>query len=76
MNHNQFDKTERRGVSDKDLKGALNDVLLAPSENRTSTNTELEARHRLDRRSRKMGCPPTAISIWTLSHTKEPDQPV
>ena len=55
MNRNQFDKTERRDVSDKDLKDALKGVLLAPrgkarSRNREPTKAELEARHRLDRK--------------------------
>ena len=58
MNRNQFDKTERRDVSDKDLKDALKNVLLAPrgkvrSENREPTKEELVERYRLDRRSRK-----------------------
>ena len=58
MNRNQFDKTERRDVSDKDLKDALKGVLLGPrgktrSENREPTKKELGARYRLDRRSRK-----------------------
>ena len=56
MNRNQFDKTERRDASDKDLKDALKDVLLAPrgktrSRNREPTKVELEARHRLDRKA-------------------------
>ena len=55
MNRNQFDKTERRDVSDKDLKDALKGVLLAPrgkarSENREPAKAELEARYRLDRK--------------------------
>ena len=55
MNRNQFDKTQRRDVSDKDVKDALKSVLLAPrgkarSENREPTKAELEARYRLDRK--------------------------
>ena len=55
INRNQFDKTERRDVSDKDLKDALKGVLLAPrgkarSRNREPTKAELEARQRLDRK--------------------------
>ena len=57
MNRNQFDKTDRRDVSDKDLKDALKGVLLAPrgkarSENRQPTKEELAERYSLDRRSR------------------------
>ena len=57
MNRNQFDKTERRDVSDKDVKDALKGVLLAPrgkagSRNREPTKAELDAGHRLDRRSK------------------------
>ena len=55
MNRNQFDKTDRRVVTDKDLKDALKDVLLAPrgkerSENREPTREELGRRYRLGRR--------------------------
>ena len=55
MNRNQFDKTERRDVSHKDVKDALKGVLLAPrgkarSENREPKKAELEARYRLDRK--------------------------
>lgn len=53
MNRNQFDKTERRDVSEDDFEAALEAVFLAPkgkvrSENRTPTNAELEERWRLD----------------------------
>ena len=58
MNRNQFAKTERREVGKRDLLDALKGVLLAPrgktrSENREPTKTELEARHRLDRRAER-----------------------
>ena len=58
MNRDEFDKTERRDVSDEDLKDALKGVLLAPrgkarSENRQPTKEELAERYRLDRRSRE-----------------------
>ena len=54
MNRNQFDKTERREVSKRDLLDALKGVLLAPrgkarSKNREPTKADLEARYRLDR---------------------------
>ena len=47
MNRSEFDKTERRDVSDSDLKDPLKDVLLPPrgktrSENREPTKAELE----------------------------------
>lgn len=57
MNKDEFDKTERHNVSDKDLKDALKDVLLAPrtkvrSQNREPGKDELEKRFRLDRRNK------------------------
>ena len=58
MNRDEFEKTERRDVSDDDLKDVLKGVLLAPrgkarSENRQPSEDELAKRYRLDRRSRK-----------------------
>lgn len=55
MNRNQFDKTERREVSEDDFDAALEAVFLAPkgkvrSENRRPTNAELEEKWRLDRK--------------------------
>ena len=55
MNKRQFDRTERRDVSQKDVLDALESVLLAPrtgvrSENREPTKAELSTRYRLDRR--------------------------
>ena len=54
----EFDRTGRRGVSDKDLNDALKGVLLAPrgtarSENRQPSKEELAKRYRLDRHSRR-----------------------
>ena len=56
MNRKQFDKTECREVSKGPFFDAPKDVLLAPrgkarSVNREPTKAELNARHRLDRKS-------------------------
>ena len=58
MNRDEFAKTDRREVSDEDVKDALKGVLLAPrgkarSENRQPSKEELAKRYRLDRRSRR-----------------------
>ena len=42
MNRNQFDKTERRDVSDKDLKDAFKGVLLATGQLRILLHNSLE----------------------------------
>lgn len=57
MNRHEFDKTERREVTQQEFEDALEAVLLAPkskvkSENREPTKAELNAKWRLDRRPR------------------------
>ena len=57
MNRNQFDKTERREVTEDDFEAALRTVFLGPrssikSENRELTKAEIEARWCLDRKPR------------------------
>ncbi|MCY4641421.1 MAG: hypothetical protein OXC41_01775 [Gammaproteobacteria bacterium] len=54
MNKRQFDKVERRGVSEADFKDALKQVLLAPrgearSETYEPVIEELNQKWRLDR---------------------------
>ena len=54
MNRNQFDKTDRREVTEDDFEAALRAVFLAPngsikSENRERTKVGHEKRWRLDR---------------------------
>ena len=55
MNQKEHAKTDRRSASEKDIKDALESVLLAPrtnvrSENREPTKKEISKRYRLDRR--------------------------
>ena len=56
MNKRQFDKVERREVSEVDFKDALKQVLLAPrgktkSENRQPREAEFNQKWRLDKSS-------------------------
>ncbi len=57
MNRNQFDKTERKEVTEDDFEAGLRTVLLAPrgrikSENREPAKAEIEVRWHLDRKLR------------------------